>query len=108
MVVENLLPSSEGGEEGDLARGPQSLNTITLQLEENLKEEQRFNCRMLYTVFKLGLNPVQVSLTAWECCACSANTQGWLLFKVLSLPLHSLQGKLCLCISVLTGYSLGW
>lgn len=64
MVVENLLPSSEGGEEGAPAHGPQSLNTITLQLEENLKEEQRFNCRMLYTVFKLGLNPVQVSSTA--------------------------------------------
>ena len=64
MVVENLLPSSEGGEEGD---SPLSLNTITLQLEENLKEEQRFNCRMLYTVFKLGLNPVQVSSTVPTC-----------------------------------------
>lgn len=61
MVVENLLPSNGGLGEGDSASGPQSLNTITLQLEENLKEEQRFNCRMLYTVFKLGLNPVQVS-----------------------------------------------
>ena len=76
MVVENLLPSSEGGEEGD---SPLSLNTITLQLEENLKEEQRFNCRMLYTVFKLGLNPVQVSSTAWT--ACSAKNAEVLLFK---------------------------
>ena len=64
MVVENLLPSNEGVEEGDTASGPQNLNTITLQLEENLKEEQRFNCCMLYTVFKLGLNPVQVSIPA--------------------------------------------
>lgn len=63
MVVENLLPSNGGVEEGDAASGPQNLNTITLQLEENLKEEQRFNCRMLYTVFKLGLNPVQVSIS---------------------------------------------
>ena len=31
-----------------------------LQLEENLKEEQRFNCTMLFTVFKFRLNPVQV------------------------------------------------
>ena len=64
MVVENLLPSNEGGQEGDASSGPQNLNTITLQLEDNLKEEQRFNCRMLYTVFKLGLNPVQVSVSA--------------------------------------------
>ena len=62
MVVENLLPSTGGVEDADSASGPQNLNTITLQLEENLKEEQRFNCRMLYTVFKLGLNPVQVSI----------------------------------------------
>ena len=60
MVVENLLPSDGGMEEGDPGSGPQGLNAITMQLEENLKEEQRFNCRMLYSVFKVGLNPVQV------------------------------------------------
>lgn len=60
MVVENLLPSDGGLEDGDPSSGPQGLNTITMQLEENLKEEQRFNCRMLYSVFKVGLNPVQV------------------------------------------------
>lgn len=67
MVVENLLPS-HGGENVDPAAAPKNLNTITVQLEENLKQEQRFNCQMLYTVFKHCLNPVQVSLlhTWWR------------------------------------------
>ncbi|KAL3154734.1 hypothetical protein ABBQ38_011282 [Trebouxia sp. C0009 RCD-2024] len=71
LVVENLLPSDGGLEDGDPGSGPQGLNTITMQLEENLKEEQRFNCRMLYSVFKVGLNPVQA---------------GWLILQ--SFPEH--------------------
>ena len=63
MVVDNLLPS-DGGENMDPTAAPKSLNAITVQLEENLKEEQRFNCQMLYTVFKRCLNPVQVT----TCC----------------------------------------
>lgn len=62
MVVENLLPT-DGGENVDPTSAPKSLNAITVQLEENLKEEQRFNCQMLYTVFKHCLNPIQVSTT---------------------------------------------
>lgn len=65
MVVDNLLPT-DGGENVDPTTGPKSLNAITVQLEENLKEEQRFNCQMLYTVFKHCLNPVQVSLPPSE------------------------------------------
>ena len=59
MVVESLLPS-DGGENVDPGIAPKSLNAITLQLEENLKAEQRFSCQMLYTTFKHCLNPVQV------------------------------------------------
>jgi len=59
MVVDHLLPS-DGSENRDPTAAPKSLNAITVQLEENLKEEQRFNCQMLYTVFKHCLNPVQV------------------------------------------------
>lgn len=70
MVVDNLLPS-DGGENRDPTVAPKSLNAITVQLEENLKEEQRFNCQMLYTVFKHCLNPVQA---------------GWLILK--SFPEH--------------------
>lgn len=70
MVVDNLLPTN-GGENVDPTTAPKSLNAITVQLEENLKEEQRFNCQMLYTVFKHCLNPVQA---------------GWLILK--SFPEH--------------------
>ena len=61
MLVENLLPS-DGGENVDPVAAPKNLNTVTVQLEENLKQEQRFSCQMLYTVFKHCLNPVQVRL----------------------------------------------
>ena len=55
-----MVPS-DGGENIDPAGNSKSdLNQIMLQLEENLKVEQRFNCEMLFTVFKYRLNPVQV------------------------------------------------
>ena len=58
--MENLLPSAGGENVDPASNGKTSLNQIMLQLEENLKEEQRFNCTMLFTVFKFRLNPVQV------------------------------------------------
>lgn len=62
-VVENLLPSDAAENIDPAGNGKTNLNQIMVDLEENLKEEQRFNCTMLFTVFKYRLNPVQVSLT---------------------------------------------
>lgn len=70
-VVENLLPSDAAENIDPAGSGKTNLNQIMVDLEENLKEEQRFNCTMLFTVFKYRLNPVQA---------------GWLILK--SFPEH--------------------
>ena len=60
-LVENLVPS-DGGAGLDPASAPKALDAIATDLEENLKQEQRFNCQMLYAVFKHCLTPIQVRL----------------------------------------------
>lgn len=80
-VVENLVPSDAAENIDPAGNGKSSLNQIMLQLEENLKEEQRFNCTMLFTVFKYRLNPVQVGchsvtklvsrMTVCKLCVCT-------------------------------------
>lgn len=59
-VLENLIPSDAPENIDPASTGKNGLNDIMFQLEENLKEEQRFNCHMLFTTFKYLLNPVQV------------------------------------------------